>query len=137
MRRRGVGRSVLRTAATTAVVVGTARAVGGAMDSHAANKQAEQQAQIDAQQAAYDSQAQLQQQQYEMQQMQQQMAAMQAQQAQVAAPPPPPPAPAPVAAAAPASPDLMAQLQQLAQMRDAGILSDEEFAAAKTKLLGG
>lgn len=135
MRRRGVGRSVLRTAATTAVVVGTAHAVGGAMDSHAANKQAQQQAQIDAQQAAYDSQAQLQQQQYEMQQMQQQMAAMQAQQAQVAAPPPP--APAPVAAAAPASPDLMAQLQQLAQMRDAGILSDEEFAAAKAKLLGG
>jgi hypothetical protein len=31
----------------------------------------------------------------------------------------------------------MAQLQQLAQMKEAGILSDEEFAAAKAKLLGG
>ena len=47
------------------------------------------------------------------------------------APPPPPPAPAP------AAPDLTAQLQQLAQLHTAGVLSDEEFAAAKQKLLAG
>ena len=33
--------------------------------------------------------------------------------------------------------DLTAQLQQLAQLHDAGVLSDEEFAAAKQKLLAG
>jgi hypothetical protein len=40
---------------------------------------------------------------------------------------------------APAAPgsDLTAQLQQLAQLHDAGVLSDEEFAAAKQKLLAG
>jgi hypothetical protein len=32
---------------------------------------------------------------------------------------------------------MMAQLQQLAQLHTAGVLSDEEFAAAKAKLLGG
>jgi hypothetical protein len=29
------------------------------------------------------------------------------------------------------------QLQQLADLHDSGVLSDEEFAAAKAKLLGG
>jgi hypothetical protein len=44
---------------------------------------------------------------------------------------------APVAAA-PAAPEdpTMAQLQQLATLHTQGILSDEEFAAAKAKLLG-
>ncbi len=37
---------------------------------------------------------------------------------------------------APAS-DLTAQLQQLSQLHNAGVLSDEEFAAAKGKLLAG
>jgi hypothetical protein len=32
---------------------------------------------------------------------------------------------------------LTAQLQQLAQLHDSGVLSDEEFAAAKQKLLAG
>ena len=41
------------------------------------------------------------------------------------------------ARAAPAAPDLTAQLQQLAQLHTAGVLSDEEFAAAKQKLLAG
>ena len=36
-----------------------------------------------------------------------------------------------------AGPDLTAQLQQLAQLHTAGVLSDEEFAAAKQKLLAG
>jgi hypothetical protein len=31
--------------------------------------------------------------------------------------------------------DLTAQLQQLAQLHDSGVLTDEEFAAAKSKLL--
>jgi uncharacterized membrane protein len=61
-------------------------------------------------------------------------------QAQQQAAPPPPPAPAappPTAAPASAAPDLTAQLQQLAQLHTAGVLSDEEFAAAKQKLLAG
>ena len=37
----------------------------------------------------------------------------------------------------PAAPDLTAQLQQLAQLHNAGVLSDEEFAQAKQKLLAG
>ena len=37
----------------------------------------------------------------------------------------------------PPAPDLTAQLQQLAQLHTAGVLSDEEFAAAKQKLLAG
>jgi hypothetical protein len=35
------------------------------------------------------------------------------------------------------APDLTAQLQQLAQLHDSGVLTDEEFAAAKSKLLAG
>jgi hypothetical protein len=38
--------------------------------------------------------------------------------------------------AAPA-PDLTAQLQQLAQLHESGVLTDEEFASAKGKLLAG
>jgi hypothetical protein len=50
---------------------------------------------------------------------------------------PPPQQYAPEPAAAPAGDDLTAQLQQLAQLYNAGVLSDEEFAAAKQKLLSG
>ena len=54
-----------------------------------------------------------------------------AQQQQAAAPAPP---------AAPAAPaggtDIVAEIQKLAALRDQGILSDDEFAAAKAKLLG-
>ena len=59
--------------------------------------------------------------------MQAQMAAMQAQQAQAAAP----------AAAPAAGDDMMAQLQQLATMKAQGVLTDDEFAAAKARLLAG
>src|SRR5512139_3402230 len=97
MMRRG-GRPLVRAAATTAVVAGTA----GAVRHHQEQKYANQAAQ---QQAAYEQQA------YE--------------QAPV-----PPPAPA-----APAGID-MEQLKQLGELHTAGILSDEEFAAAKAKLLG-
>jgi hypothetical protein len=43
---------------------------------------------------------------------------------------------APAAAAAPAEDPQMAQLEHLAQMHNSGILTDEEFAAAKAKALG-
>ena len=62
-----------------------------------------------------------------MQAMAQQAAAQQAA-AQAAAAPPPAPAPAN---------DLTSQLQQLATLKEQGILSDEEFAAAKAKLISG
>ena len=45
-------------------------------------------------------------------------------------PPPPPPAAAP-------SSDPVERLTELAQLRDRGILTDEEFAAAKAKVLQG
>jgi Short C-terminal domain len=48
------------------------------------------------------------------------------------APPPPPPAPA---AAAPAE-DPIEQLKQLGALHQQGILTDEEFAAQKARLLG-
>jgi hypothetical protein len=40
------------------------------------------------------------------------------------------------APAAPAEDPTMAELQKLAQLHSAGILTDEEFAAAKAKALG-
>jgi hypothetical protein len=50
---------------------------------------------------------------------------------------PPPPAPAPAAPAAPAGDDTMAELEKLADMKSKGLLSDDEFAAAKAKILAG
>lgn len=44
---------------------------------------------------------------------------------------PPPPA------AAPPADDVAAQLQQLAQLHQSGVLDDAEFAAAKQKVLNG
>ena len=44
----------------------------------------------------------------------------------------PPPAPAPAAPEV----DTVAQLRELAKLRDDGILTDEEFAAEKRKILG-
>jgi hypothetical protein len=48
--------------------------------------------------------------------------------------------PAPAAAPAPAAPapsvNVAEQLQQLAQLKDQGVLTEEEFAAQKAKLLG-
>jgi hypothetical protein len=44
--------------------------------------------------------------------------------------PPPPPPPAPAAA------DPIAQLKELGELRQQGILTDEEFAAQKAKILG-
>jgi ribonuclease D len=101
--------------ATTAVVAGTA----GAVHHRQANKYAQKE-----QQAAYEAQA---------QQDAIDAAAAQAVAAQQAqyAPPPPQYAPPP-----PAQDDTMAQLQKLAEMNKQGVLTDEEFAAMKAKLLG-
>jgi Short C-terminal domain len=49
--------------------------------------------------------------------------------------PPPAAAPAP-AQAAPAQQDDMAEIQQLAAMKDQGILTEEEFQAKKKQILG-
>ena len=45
------------------------------------------------------------------------------------------PAPAPPPAAAPAAPDPIEQLKELGQLHQQGILTDEEFAAQKAKIL--
>jgi hypothetical protein len=99
--------------------IGTATAVVGGMSRHSAGKQ---------QQAADAAAYQQQQQEAQMQAMAQQAAAEQAA-AQAAAAPPP--------AAAPAGDDLTTKLKELASLKEAGVLSDEEFAAAKAKLLAG
>ena len=117
MRRRMVGRSIARAAVGTAVVAGTA----GAVHHHQEQKWANQNAQ---QQSAYD------------QAYQQGAADAQAQQQPQYAPPPEQYAPPPQVAA-PAQDDLTAKLQQLADLHNSGVLTDEEFAAAKAKLLAG
>ena len=89
---------LVRMAARTAVVAGTATAVSGRV----ARRQNARWAEED--QAAYDQQASQQQ-------------AYQAQQA-------------------PPADDKTAELQNLAQLHTQGVLTDEEFAAAKAKLLG-
>jgi Short C-terminal domain len=45
-------------------------------------------------------------------------------------------APPPAPAAAPAQQDDMAQIQQLATMKDQGLLTEEEFQAKKKQILG-
>ena len=60
------------------------------------------------------------------------------QQQQAAAPPPPQQAYAPPPEAAPAAgPSLLDQLNQLDALHQSGALTDNEFTAAKAKLLGG
>ncbi len=81
---------LLRMAARTAVVAGTATAVSGRVAHNQAARYEQQDAQQSAQQA-------------------------------------PPPAP---------EADATAQLQELAALHTQGVLSDEEFAAAKAKILG-
>lgn len=112
------GPSLLGTVAKTAVISSTAtatsKAVSNKMDQSALRSQQEQAAAMQSQ--------------VEMEQMKAQLAAMQSTQAQAAAPPVAAPAPVP-------APDLLTQLTQLAQLKDAGALSEEEFQLAKSKLL--
>ena len=48
-----------------------------------------------------------------------------------------PPPEAPAAATPPAAPDPIEKLEKLGQLRDQGVLTDEEFEAQKAKILGG
>lgn len=114
---RRIGRpGLIGMAARTAVVAGTATAVSGSVQRH---QQAKAQNQYEQEQ--YEAQ----QQQQEMQAMAQQAAAQQAAQQQ---------ATLPAAAPAPAD-DMMTKLQQLGTLHAQGVLTDDEFAAAKAKLL--
>lgn len=95
---------LLRGVARTAVIAGTATAVSGRVGRRQAEKYADRDAQIYAdEQTAYN----------------QKMAAQ-----------------APPAAAAPAQDDVVSQLKEFAQLHEQGILTDDEFAAQKAKLLG-
>lgn len=100
---------LLRGVARTAVVAGTATAVSNRVSRRQATRwQQQEYDQQMQQQAAYEQQAQ---------------------------PPPPQPQPAP---SAPGSDDsLSAQLERLAELKAQGVLTDEEFAAAKARLLNG
>ena len=108
MRRRGPG--LVRTMARTAVVAGTASAVSGRVH----HRQDERwQAEAAEEQAAADAAA-----------LQEQIAAQHSQQAQS------------VLTGQASGGALTAQLEQLAELRQSGVLSEQEFAAAKAKLLG-
>jgi hypothetical protein len=135
---------ILKTVARTAVVAGTAtvvaKGVSNAMNAGRQQRQmVAQQQTITQEMAAQDAddaaryrelQAQAVQQAQIDAAVQQALAGQQAQ----AAPPPAPAAPAP--AAAPGN-DMMAQLEKLVQMKQAGLLTDDEYAAAKARLLAG
>jgi hypothetical protein len=55
-----------------------------------------------------------------------------------AEPPPAVPAPAPAPAASTGiTPEAIEQLKQLGDLHDQGVLTDEEFSAQKSRLLGG
>ena len=106
---------LLRAAAATAVVAGTAQATRNAVNRHSAEKDAK--AYSNAMNAAQPQSAPPPQQSY-------------APPPQAYAPPPPPAPP-------PAGTDVTSQLNQLAQLHASGVLSDEEFTAAKQKVLAG
>ena len=95
-------------AARTAVVAGTATAVSGRVARRQHRKYADQDAEYAQTVYGEPQAAPPPQQQY--------------------APPPP--------AAAPAEPDYMAELEQLAQLRNSGVITPEEFDAKKKQILG-
>ena len=113
LRRRG-GPGVMSTMARTAVIAGTATAASNKVNARAAARAGARQ--LASAGAAPDTNA-------ELGQIQEQLTTLQAQQAEVAA--------------LGESGAMVAQLQQLAQMRESGLLSEEEFAAAKARLLAG
>ncbi|MDU0314162.1 SHOCT domain-containing protein [Phycicoccus sp. M110.8] len=116
---------LLRGVARTAVIAGTATAVSGRVQRRQAERFAQRDAAIYAQrEQAYQEQT------------------------APAAPAPAAPAPAPVAPAPAGSAaqvagsvdttgDTIQHLKDLAELRSQGILTDEEFAAQKAKILGG
>ena len=93
-------RPLMRTVGRTAVIAGTATAVGGRVSRHQQQKYDQQEQQAYAEQ-------------------------------QAAAPPPA----APAAADAGPSDEAIAKLKELAQLKDQGILTQEEFDAQKGKIL--
>jgi hypothetical protein len=100
---------LLRGVARTAVIAGTASAVNGRVQRRQAEKFASRDAQIYAdRQTAYQEQT----------------------------APAPPPAAAPAPPAAPDQSAVIAQLTQLGELHKQGVLTDEEFATQKAKLLG-
>ncbi|MRG59117.1 SHOCT domain-containing protein [Agromyces sp. CFH 90414] len=120
---RRVGRpGLIGMAARTAVVAGTATAVSG----NVARRQQGRAEQQQEAQAYEQQQAAAQQQAYAQQQAAAQQQAYAQQQAAAQA------APAPAAGGT----DVVAELQKLGDLKAQGLLSDEEFAAAKAKLLG-
>jgi putative oligomerization/nucleic acid binding protein len=99
---------LIRGIARTAAIAGTASAVNGRVQRRQASKFAEKDAQTAAaRQEAYQQQV-----------------------AQSA--PPPPPAPA-----SGGSSDMLEQLKQLGELKAQGILTEEEFAAQKARILAG
>lgn len=116
------GPSLLRTAAIAGTATAVSKGVSSSMDQAAKSKQQQMEQQQAAQNAANQSQA-------DLEQMKAQLATMQAQQLQADQ------AQATAAAAPSAQPDLITQLQQLAQLKQSGALSEDEFQAAKAKLL--
>lgn len=104
---------LLRAAAATAVVAGTAQATRNAVNRRQADKNA--QAYTNAMNSAQ-AQAAPPPQQY-------------APPPQAYAPPPPPPA-------APTQEDTLAQLERLGTLKAQGLLTEEEFNAQKAKILG-
>ena len=122
---------LLRGVARTAVVAGTASAVSGRVQRRQADKFAERDAHAAAQRseayAAETGQAPS----YAPPTTQYGAAPQQV----YAAPPQQQYAPAP-AAPAPSQADVLNQLKQLGELRDAGVLTEEEFAGQKAKLLG-
>ena len=106
----GRGRGLIGTVARTAVIAGTASAVAGRVAANREARKHQQQAQIDEQVTAS-------------------LAGQQAAAPQAAA-----------EATAPAgglSAESIARLQQLGDLHRQGILTDEELAAQKAKILGG
>ena len=112
---------LMGTMARTAVIAGTATAVSGSMRNKQAQSAAAQQQNAAAQQQAMVDQA-----------AAQAAAQVQAQQAAPVAAP----APAPVATGL-STDDKIAKIKELGSLKDAGLLTDEEFAAEKAKVLAG
>ena len=98
---------LLRGVARTAAIAGTATAVSGRVQRRQAEKFADRDANIYAQrEQAYEQQT------------------------------APQPAPAPAAPAAASTDEVLEQLQKLGELKAQGILTEDEFAAQKAKLLG-
>jgi len=117
--------------ARTAVVAGTASAVSGRVQRRQADKFAERDAHAAAQRSEAYAAETGQTPAYAPPTTQYGAAPQQA----YAAPPPQQYAPAP-AAPGPSQADVLNQLKQLGELRDAGVLTEEEFAGQKAKLLG-